>query len=137
MIKEPDKVPVYHADEAVSARVGVLLSIVANTNNLPKLKPLQDEAMAELEVLGEEGRVRLLKYAEDVKARDAKIVQLRAEEAAQIKAEEDAKVEAQQKAEGLARAKAMEPMPVPVKTLADGTVVPATEPVVVQRRIVE
>jgi hypothetical protein len=107
MIKEPDKIPVYHADEAASARVHVLLSIVANTRDLPKLKPLHDEAMLELEVLGEEGRVRLLKYNADVKARDVVIGRLRAEEAAKVRADEVAKMAEQQKAEGVARAEAI------------------------------
>ena len=107
MIKEPDKVPVYHADAGVSLQVHHLLSIVANTRDLPKLKPLHDEAMAELEVLAEEGRVRLLKFGEATKAREAEIVRLKAEEQARINVEEARRVAAAQKASSEAEARSL------------------------------
>jgi hypothetical protein len=108
VIKEPDKVPVYHADEAAAARVHVLLSICANTLNYPKLKPLHDEAMAELELLAEEGRVRLLKWQELNRARDAEIARLKAEEATKLRHEEEAKLAAQQRSQGESQARPWE-----------------------------
>lgn len=86
-IEEPAQIPVYKADEAATSRVGALLQIISTTRDLPKLKPLQDEAMAELEVLGEEARVRREKWNRDNAARDAEIARRKAALAAAQKAQ--------------------------------------------------
>jgi hypothetical protein len=112
-IEEPAPLPVYKADEATTARAAVLLSIINATANLPKLKPLQDEAMTELEVLGEESRVRRLKWNEDNAKRNAEIERRKVALADQhrAKAEDDERKrnEARIKSEEDARQRALHP----------------------------
>jgi septal ring factor EnvC (AmiA/AmiB activator) len=107
-IEEPAPIPVHRADPASTERVSALLQIVNITKDHPKLKPLQDEALAELEVLGEEGRVRREEWNKKNAARNAEIERRKAVLVAKAKAESEIEVKKQEEANKKAREEALQ-----------------------------